>query len=337
MPRITFDHHSYTVRENESVLDALTRHGVAVPSSCRSGVCQTCMMRATRGTPPAEAQKGIKESLRVRNYFLACACKPTEDMEAALPSDDDVPQSSAIVVGKTPLNDNIIRLRLLCPAPFTYRAGQFVNVHHGDWVRSYSLASVPGQDDFLELHVQRVSNGRMSGWLHDACIVGDPVHLQGPLGDCYYTAERQDQPLLLIGTGSGLAPLWGIARDALRQGHRGPIHLFHGGRQADDLYLTHELRALAAVYPQFSYTPCISRGEVGEGYAAGRANEVALQRHPHLKGWRVFLCGNAAMVKTVKKRAFLAGAALSDIHADPFEFSEVPAVPVVPVAQAQTV
>lgn len=334
MPRITYEHHSYSVRENESVLDVLTRHGVAIPSSCRSGVCQTCMMRATRGTPPPEAQKGIKAALRERNFFLACGCKPTEDMDIALPSDEDAPQTSVIVIGKTPLNDSILRLRLLCPAPFTYRAGQFVNVHHGDWVRSYSLASVPGQDDGLELHVQRVTDGRMSGWLHDVCSVGDVLHLQGPLGDCYYTPERQDQPLLLIGTGSGLAPLWGIVRDALRQGHHGPIHLFHGARQVHDLYLTQELRALAAAYPQLSYTPCVSRGEGGEGHASGRANDVALRRHPHLKGWRVFLCGNAAMVKAVKKRAFLAGAALGDIHADPFEFSEISATA---AARAQTV
>ena len=55
--------------------------------------------------------------------------------------------------------------------------------------------------------------------------------------------------------------------------------------------------------------------------AAGRAADLALARHPQLKGWRVYLCGNTAMVKATKRKAYLAGAALHDIHSDPFEFS----------------
>jgi hypothetical protein len=37
-----------------------------------------------------------------------------------------------------------------------------------------------------------------------------------------------------------------------------------------------------------------------------------------LRGWQVFLCGNPAIVRTLKKRAYLAGVPLDDIHADPF-------------------
>lgn len=330
MARILFEGRSYQVGEHESVLDTLLRHGASVPSSCRSGICQSCMMHASKGTPPAAAQHGIKETLRERKFFLACVCRPVEDMEVALPSDADLALSHATVIDKTLLDAAIVRLRLACATPFTYRAGQFINLRHDGRVRSYSLASIPDQESFLELHVQRITGGRMSGWLHDECRVGDTLVLQGPLGDCYYRAERQDQPLLLIGTGSGLAPLWGIVRDALRQGHHGPIHLFHGGRQPADLYLRDELCTLAAVAPNFHYTACVSRADGGDGLAAGRANELALARHPRLQGWRVFLCGNAAMVKSTKKRAFLAGANLRDIYADPFEFEAPAATRAVP-------
>lgn len=326
MPRIRFEQHTYVLADDESVLDGLTRHGVAVPSSCRSGICQTCLMRAVHGDVPAAAQHGIKESLRERRYFLACSCRPTADLEVALPSDDDVPLTLAEVIGKDPLNADITRFRLRVPAGFAYRAGQFINLHHHEHVRSYSLASVPQTEEYLELHIQRIDAGRVSGWLHDECRPGDPLTLHGPFGDVYYRKGDPDQDLLLIGTGSGLAPLWGIARDALAQGHRGAIHLFHGSRAVAGLYLVDELRALAQVHPNFSYTPCISGGGPAENVSAGRANEIALQRFPRLKGWRIFLCGNAEMVKGAKKKAFLAGAALQDIHADPFEFSAKPAV-----------
>lgn len=325
MTGIVFEGRSYHLHEHESVLAGLNRHGVPIPSSCRSGVCQTCLMRAVGGPPPAAAQKGLGAGLRERDYFLACCCTPTEDMEVALPGPAALPFHPATVIARTALNEQILRLRLSRPPGFDYRAGQFVNLRHGGVVRSYSLASVPDHDDYLELHVQRLAGGRMSGRLHDDCGIGETLELQGPLGECHYRPGQPAQPLLLIGTGSGLAPLWGIVRDALRRGHDGPIRLFHGTRRPADLYLVDELRALAAAYPQFDYAPCVSRAAGDALYAAGRAADLAFARHPALNGWRVFLCGNAAMVKAAKKRAFLAGAALADIHADPFEFSETAA------------
>jgi ferredoxin-NADP reductase/ferredoxin len=324
-PVITFDNHRYPLGEQESVLEGLTRHGLPIPSSCRSGICQTCLMRAVDKAPPVEAQKGLKPSLRERNHFLACQCKPSSDMEVALPSDADMPLHAAQVVAKEPLAERVMRVRLRCADKLSYRAGQFINVKHGDVMRSYSLASVPGVDESLELHVQRVADGSMSSWIHDGMAVGDKVQIQGPFGDCVYTPGEPQQPLLMIATGTGLAPLWGVLRDALHHAHQGPIHLFHGSRGGHGLYLVNELRAMAVRYPNVSYTSCISGETPSDGLTAGRANAVALAAYPRLKGWRIYLCGNVYMVKTTKKKVFLAGAAFKDILADPFEFSHAKA------------
>jgi ferredoxin-NADP reductase/ferredoxin len=318
---ITFENQQYTLRDQESVLDGLTRYDLPIPSSCRSGICQACLMRAVDTTPPAEAQKGLNAALRERNHFLACQCIPVTDMEVVLPNDADIPLRSAQVVAKESLSDQVVRVRLHCEEPLTYRAGQFINLKHQGLMRSYSLASVPEVDQALELHVQRVSNGSMSGWIHDEMAVGDSVQIQGPFGDCVYTPGNPQQPLLMIGTGCGLSPLWGVLRDALTHGHAAPIHLFHGSRNVDGLYLVDELRTLTERYPNFSYTPCLSGEAVPGGFSAGRVNILALAAYPQLKGWRVYLCGNTNMVKTTKKKVFLAGATFKDILADPFEFS----------------
>lgn len=322
MPKITCEGRVHDIATGEILLEGLLRDGVSVPHSCRSGLCQSCLMRASEGTPPAAAQKGLREGLRLQGYFLPCLCRPDGDMTIAMPGDDAAAFVSATVVEKALLGDDILRLRLRPEAPIEYRAGQFVNLrtHHGH-VRSYSIASVPDLDETLEFHVRRLPDGRVSGWVHDALCSGDSLEIQGPAGDCFYLPGKPEQPLLLIGTGSGLAPLWGIVRDALRQGHDGPIHLYHGSRTPSGLYLGAELRALADAHPQFHYVPCLSGDHVPRGYRSGRAAQVALDDHPDLKGWRVYLCGHPDMVAAAKRKFFLAGAGMKDIHADAFRLN----------------
>ncbi|MGO9234738.1 MAG: 2Fe-2S iron-sulfur cluster binding domain-containing protein, partial [Methylocella sp.] len=71
----------YDCRPEETVLDALLRQGLAVPNSCRRQICMTCMMRALNGSPPAESQTNLPDSLKARNFFLACNCRPERNME----------------------------------------------------------------------------------------------------------------------------------------------------------------------------------------------------------------------------------------------------------------
>ncbi|MSO71024.1 MAG: hypothetical protein EXQ88_03290 [Alphaproteobacteria bacterium] len=74
----------------------------------------------------------------------------------------------------------------------------------------------------------------------------------------------------------------------------------------------------------FDYVGCISGGERGRGCLSGRADDCAFVDHPNLAGWHVFLCGNPPMVNAARMTAYLAGAALEDIHADPFELRADP-------------
>ncbi|ALP52419.1 oxygenase [Candidatus Tenderia electrophaga] len=321
MPNITYAEHTYACRSDESVLECLARHGVELSSSCRAGVCQTCMVKATSGAPPSEAQKGLKPQLQQQGYFLACICTPAEDLTVGAADEADLPRSDATVMDKTPFNETIVRLRLKPESAFDYRPGQFINLHRDDGlIRSYSIASLP-RDGYLELHVEHIAGGRMSAWIRNELAAGETLQIDGPHGDCFYIDSAPEQNLLLIGTGSGLAPLYGIVRDALAHGHRGQIHLFHGGRERGKLYLIDELKQLAEQHDNMFYTPCLS-GPDNHGFAAGRANELALQQFPKLDGWRVYLCGHPEMVNNTKKKAFLAGANFDQIHADPFTFSE---------------
>ncbi len=321
MPTVTFEGKSYACETGESVLECLERHGVVLPSSCRAGSCKTCMVRALEGTPPPEAQRGLKDTLVAQNYFLACIAKPQEDLTIGLAKEGALHR--ARVLERRELAANVLRLRLERPEGFDYRAGQFVNlVRESDGlVRSYSLASLP-EEPFLELHVRRVPNGRMTGWLFDEVREGDALAFRGPAGDSFYLPREGTEPLLLAGTGTGLAPLYGIARAALAEGHEGPIHLFHGSLARPGLYYVEELRALAARHDNLHYYPVVLEGEPPEGGLVGDMKSLPVEHlGGDLAGFRAYLCGDPELVEALRRAVFLAGVAMNDIYTDPFVFA----------------
>lgn len=215
------------------------------------------------------------------------------------------------------LSATVLRVRLTADG-FDYRAGQFVALFREDGLaRSYSLASLPSEPE-LELHVRRIAGGAMSQWFHETVRGGEQVWLQGPLGSCFYVEGNAGQPLLLVGAGTGLAPLYGVLRDALARCHRGQIWLFHGAVRAAGLYLSEELRALAAQYPQLHYVPTVLEGSRPVGGRTGSLQDCVLDQFPRLEGWRGYVCGDPALVNSFRKRIFLAGMALKDINSDAF-------------------
>jgi len=318
MRKITFEDQVYTLEPGETVLAGLERQGVEIPSSCRGGVCQSCLLRAVEGAAPAASTRGVRETLSAQGYFLACSCVPEQDMRVERPGAAGMQHASS-VVSVTPLNARTVELRLSRPAGFDYRAGQFVNlVRPGNIVRSYSLASVPDLDAELVLHIALMPGGKMSAWACDEAQTGDPIGLLGPLGACFYLPGAPEQPLFLFGTGTGLAPLYGILRDALARGHRAPIYLFHGSPVDAGIYLHDALLALADAHPHLHYHPFTMEAPTRAGIAQGDLVAESLAICPKLDGFRVYLCGNPDLVRAMQRKTFLAGASMSAIHADAF-------------------
>lgn len=318
MSRVRYEAQWYPLQPEESVLDGLLRQGIAVPHACKAGVCQSCLMRAASGTLPEKAQTGLKETLKARNYFLACSCKLDQGTELEVGGGADELRVSARIDSLMPLSEDVLRLRLRPEAPFEFRAGQYLTLLRADGLaRSYSVASLP-REGLLELHVRLLPGGAMSGWLRTEARPGDTVRIQGPAGECFYVPGRPEQPLLLAGTGTGLAPLYGIVRDALEEGHAGPIWLFHGARNPRGLYLVEELRELAARHPNLHYLPSVLEGRLEEGVHVGALDALIRAECPKPVGWRAFLCGNPELVLSLRKKLFLAGLSLKDIHADAF-------------------
>ncbi len=317
--KISYGDSTYVRQADDSVLDTLLAQGIDIPHSCRSGVCQSCLMQALEGVPSEAAQAGLKSTYRAKAYFLACCWYPEEDVVVKLPNTADS-AVAATISEIEPLNHNVVRLRLIADKPFDAIAGQHLTlITPHNVARSYSIANVPDEEAYIELHVRVIANGKLSSWLLHEAKTGMAVYLRGPAGECFYVAEDEKNfPIILAGTGTGLAPLLGIARDALRQGHRGDIHLFHGALKPEDLYLVEYLQALSDRYAHFNYTPCVLHGLDGKFYVRGDIQELVVADIADKKNTRIYLCGAPELVNSLKKKVFLAGASLAHIYHDAF-------------------
>jgi CDP-4-dehydro-6-deoxyglucose reductase len=267
-----------------------------------------------------DAQKGLKPTLQKQGLFLACQFKPADDVLIDLPETAGI-NCPARVVSKDMLNHNVLRLVLRAETAFACEPGQYVTVINREAVaRSYSIANNPAKDGGIELHIRLVAGGLMSMFVRDRMKVGDSLTLRGPAGTCFYVPEEgSDYPMVLAGTGTGLAPLIGIAKEALGCGHQGEIQLFHGALRTSDLYMGPELMQLAERHGNFQYRPCVLEGETGQHYLTGDVGEIVMACLPaDKKSTRLFLCGAPEMVNSMRRKAFLGGVASKHIFADPF-------------------
>jgi len=319
MPNITYEGQTYQCSPDENLLDSLNQHGVLLPSGCRSGSCHACLCTATQGKPPSTSQIGLKDTLKAQNFFLPCICKPQTDLAISL---NNQKSYSTTVLQKEWLNDSTIALKLKKPDTFQYYAGQFINLthHDGTLMRSYSLASIP-QHDFLELHIKRIPDGKMSNWLCDHVSIEDKLSFTGASGDCFYLPENPQQTLVLAGTGTGLAPLYGILHAALAARHKGDIYIYHGSLATEGLYYQEQLYALSSAHDQIHYVPCVLHGEAPHGGKQGALDILLGQALSQLTQTKTYLCGDPALVQKMQQTAFLSGVSMKDIYADAFTFS----------------
>jgi ferredoxin-NADP reductase/ferredoxin len=317
MNKLIFNQRTLELNPNESVLDCLLRHGEALPYACKAGMCQACLIRAVDCDATDDSKKWIKPNLQAKGYTLACKWFPETDVTAARPTLADFALAGHITQ-LTPLNDNVLQVLLSVEDPrrvLGFRPGQYLTATNPNGcARAYSIANDYQVDGYLELHVARTAHGEWSHWLFHDAKLGDCLYINGPHGACSYDPiDDADAPLLLAGTGTGLAPLLGIARDALQRGHQAPITLYHGGRSASHLYLVDMLQALTQQHAHFQYYPCIKDQDAS-------LEQVILSEKTQFN-WhscRIYLCGAPDFVYAMRKRLYLKGARAEHIHCDPF-------------------
>jgi p-cymene methyl-monooxygenase electron transfer component len=327
-PRVTLQPGgaSFEVGRNQTVLESALAQGIAYPHDCTVGTCGSCRSRLVSGKVDAITPFGYtlsREEL-AGGYILACQAVPESDLTIEVDIEAIAAQRCAARLVETrDLTHDIKAVTWETDTPIDYRAGQYMAV---TWPgapgpRNYSFAAAPvaGGTTRLTSFVRKVPGGAFTERLFGEDLADLAFEIEAPHGS--FWLRDGSGPILLVGGGSGLAPLISLLEDAANRGVKRNAILLFGGRTPRDLYCRDEIAAVAARWQgRFEYWPVLSE-ESAEGLRAGMVTAeipAALAALGGTAGLQAYLCGPPAMIDAGIAVLAEGGLALPDIHYDKF-------------------
>jgi CDP-4-dehydro-6-deoxyglucose reductase len=301
---------TFTAAPGQSLLDAALAARINVPHSCKSGNCGSCRARLVRGNIdyPNGRPLGLSDAEIALGQILTCQARALGDLELdpvipTTPDEVTLKRLPCRIERADRLSHDVLALYLRLPAveSFTFAPGQYLDVMlPGGRRRSFSIASPPHDAKLLELHVRRVAGGEFTAPL----FAGEPrdmlLQIEGPLGRFVYRSASA--PMLLIGGGTGLAPLKSILRHVVENDIDRELVLYWGVREEFDLYAHAELEMLARRAPRLRYVPVLSSAQGTWPGRRGWVHEAVLADLTRLEGWDVYASGPPAMIAAVREQ-----------------------------------
>ncbi|MEU5697617.1 ferredoxin reductase [Streptomyces aurantiacus] len=184
--------------------------------------------------------------------------------------------------------------------------------------RHYSIASPPDDHGHVELTLDHVDGGEVSGWFHTVAKPGDEVELRGPLSGFF--AWPGDRPALLIGAGSGVVPLMSMVRHHRARNLRVPLRLLVSARGPEELIYASEYGA---------ETTAVFTRSAPAGVPVGRMAATHVERlladppdggsggGPD-GGWEAYVCGSNGFAEHASRLLVDAGQPVDRIRIERF-------------------
>lgn len=135
----------------------------------------------------------------------------------------------------------------------------------------------------------------MAAWL-PTLKKGDEVKLHGPFGACVWDIGGKGDNIVMLATGTGIAPLHAILRAILATDAALPVTMYWGARTLNELYMLKELQQLARLKPSFTFIPVLSKPSPEWNGAHGYVQHIAATRHPNMRQTDVYACGSSVMI-----------------------------------------
>lgn len=201
-----------------------------------------------------------------------------------------------------------------------YLPGQFLtfllNINGQKVRRSYSMSSSPHVDVSLAVSVKRVPGGLVSNYLCERIHPGDILETLEPMGTFVPKLDAQNRrTLVLIGAGSGITPLFSMAKSALHVEPTSRVWLIYGNRSQDSIVYKAHLDAMEQAYgrSRFQVTHVLSQPATYWTGLSGRLNQHTLTSLledlpvAERQTASVYLCGPDGMMAEARSALSLVG------------------------------
>ena len=307
MPKVRFEGQEYLRRDDESVLDALTRGGATITHSCRRGTCHACLMRVIEGDVSELSKEGLSDELIESGHFLPCQERNTAPLSVAEP-DFSFSYVEARLIHREALGGGFWRLRFRPKVPARWTPGQYLHLRREDGeTRSYCIVNQGKRTNFVEFILEEVKGGVFTQWLCHDLPLRATVELQGPHGNCHLRDDDPVKPLVFLGGGAAVASLRAIAQDILVRGWNAPLRFIY---LSDRPAPQNELDTLAALTEEHPHLHI-------EAHASTPLE--AILPEDSLEGAIIFIAGDPDFVTNARAEAILAGAERRDVRSNAFE------------------
>lgn len=299
-----------TIQGGDNLLTALTNNRIFIPAACGGkatcGFCKVTVLSGAGSILPTEKPFLSPTELRM-NTRLACQIKVRQDLEIKIPEDLLSAQEFKTRVQEIKdltYDTKLFALQLIEPPTIKFKPGQYIQfkIPGTDEFRAYSIASPPHIENRVELIVRLVPGGLCSTFMHEELKIGDEIFITGPYGE-FYLREESQRPIILIGGGSGMAPIRSIVYHLKESGMPRKAVFFFGARAKRDLYYTEEYRELERSFPNFRYIPALSEPKPEDDWdgEVGLITEVVDKYINDASPMEAYLCGPPPMIDAALK------------------------------------
>jgi len=329
---------SFSIAPGQSVLDAALGASLNLPHSCKGGNCGSCRARLLRGEVyyPNGRPLGLSDAEIAEGFVLLCQARARGDLciethEVSTPDQAVIKHLPCRIERALHLSHDVMGLFLRLPVAeaFDFAPGQYIDIMlPGGRRRSFSIASPPHDSRPLELHVRRVAGGEFTEALFARETRDTLLRIEGPLGQFVYRpaakspgAAAAAAPMLLVGGGTGLAPLLSIVRHVVENGLKRDMTVYWGVRHERDLYAHGVLEDLARRAAHLRYVPVLSEPSRHWRGRSGWVHEAVLQDIDRLDGYDVYAAGPPAMIAAVRREFGLRGVAAGRLFFDSFDYA----------------
>lgn len=301
------------IEGGNDLLSSLRNEKIFIPSACGGkATCGYCKVQVLDGAGPVLATERAfltpqEEEDGVR---LSCQVKVKEDIRIRIPEElFNVREYDVTVESMVDVTDTIKRVRLKLPdgESLNFKPGQYVQImapkyegNDEEVYRAYSIASSALDSNHVELFIG-YTGGIATTFVHEHLKEGDQVRLNGPYGDFYYTDEDSD--VLLVGAGTGMAPLLSILHHMNDNNVERKVRLYFGARTPDDLFVLDEMKKFEEEMYDFEFMPTLSRvtEEMNWTGDQGRVNNSIEKYLEDGANVSCYLCGSPRMIDSIKE------------------------------------